>query len=170
MFTTSFTGNFLETIKARASTWASKPTLTFSIVLPQGMEWVMYQEFGIDHPYVITGPNGVYFPSDIYPGVVMHFQAVIHPGLQPTHTIGTINAAMMNGPLQAAVIRSFAGADYALEGVKESLLAYVESIKEQIGEEMLLALPGTREDPPGKLGGRSASEVFLDGATVVEKD
>lgn len=171
MFKTSFAGDFIEKIKARSQEWASSPKLTYTINLPPGMEWVMYQEFGIDHAYTITGPKGIDFPSDIYPGVILHAEEVTHPGLHPTHTIGIVNESMMNGPLQAAVTHAFSSADYAIEIVKLNLEEYMETVKQQIADDMLETLPGTREAPiPGKLHGRSASEVFFENATVVLKD
>lgn len=173
MFNTSLTDKFQQEMEKRANAWSGKPSLSYAISIPPELMWVIYQEFGINHYYNITGPDGVAFQG--HSGLTI-LPSVIHPGLQPTHTIGTINEAMMNGPLQEAIVKAFATSGYQVEGTKAYLNDFMEAVKLLIVEQMATDLPGTRPADPqfplqsGKLLGRTASEVFAENATVVNKD
>ncbi len=180
MFNTSLTDNFLTKMQERSNEWKSKPALNYSIVIPPELKWVIYQEYGIDHSYEISGPNGIAFTGDhgviIRPSITHPENYVIHPGLEPTHTIGTVNESIMDGLIQAAIREAFAESDFDPVAVNAYMVKYMEVIKQEIKEQMATDLPGTRPPDPsfpnqsGKLRGRTAAEVFDEYAQVIEKE
>jgi len=173
MFTTSLTSNFLDKMKQRAEQWSDSPSISFTIMVPPELAWWAYHEYGIAHSYEISGPNGVAFTGEY--GVIIK-PYVIHPGLQPTHTVGVVKESIMNGLLQAAVKEAFATNNYEVTGVTTYLEQYMEAIKQEIVDQMAIDLPGTfrqrisQDDnfpnQQGKLGGALAADVFNANATV----
>lgn len=174
MFETKFVGNFSKLMGARAKSWDAVAPMSYSVVVPPELDWVMYQELGVDHSYVIPeNATGVAFPGR--EGTISRKQ-VTHPGLEPTHTIRSVMASAKSGSLKQEVAIAFAEGNYQPIRVKASLVSYVEILLDEIAEQMEVALPGTRAPDPqyplqaGKLRGRKASEVFRENATVVKND
>ncbi len=176
MFETSLTTNFLDKMKKISEGWSSSLSISFTIFVPPELAWWYYQEYGINHPYEISGPNGVAFTGDfgviIRPNITHPENYVTHPGLQPTHTVGVVNESIMNGLLQAAVREAFLESNYEVTGVTTYLENYMQAIKQEIVEQMAIDLPGTRPPDPqfpiqsGKLRGRTAAEVFNENAVI----
>lgn len=171
LFKASITGDFSNAIKERVSQWETQSPFSFTIVVPDGMEWWAYQEFGVSHSYTITGTNGVAFQGTA--GLTI-LPFVTHPGLEPTHTVGTVASSLENGDLKTEIVFAFSEGQFIPNDVKQQLLQYMEKIKQAIVEQMADDLPGTRpsnaEFPlqSGKLHGQTASEVFADNATIEE--
>jgi hypothetical protein len=161
-------------MKERAEAWAGKPSIFYSIIIPPELMWVIYTEYGIPNPYTISGPTGVAFVGSA--GLTI-LPSVEHPPMAPTHAIGEVDASMMqNGTLSTAIKDAFIKGDYQVMAVTAYMKDYMEIIKQEIVESIATHLPGVNPPVPGfplqggRLHGLSASVVFAQNATVVEKD
>ncbi len=172
ILSTTWKGNFAEKLGERIAKWASSPPIAAVIKVPPELGWWHAQEFGVDHPYEIpVAATGVAFAGRS--GVIIRPQ-VTHPGLHPTHTVGTVVDSLPE-IAKAELPTLFAEADFNPDIVRSGFVAtFMPQIKAEIVKQMAVDLPGTRPANPeypkqgGKLGGRTAADVFDENATIEE--
>lgn len=177
------TGNpdsFFDMLQARAKEWANAK-IAARIVVPDDLRWWYWQEFGTatggrSHQVDETGgasgskyeirPTNVAMLSWTENGQTVYRPVVQHPGV-PSHHFVT---RTLQDNLEMASIKIVAAMDrskWNVDTVRQSLLEEVmPRVKENIVEMIGLTLGGG--DPDGKLGGRSAAEVFEAESQIVD--
>lgn len=172
-------GQFAERIAKRRQAW-STAQVAARLIIPPGNEWVYYQEFGTTGPYPIDVKNAptLIFPKD---GEIWEPLHVNHPGISPRRMITSVLPEIRQEAL-AKVSQAFAdGAGDNPAVLRGAVVEAVQQAKELIVDSIAELLPGHREAgegqnasgqtvqySAGRLGGRTAAEVFEEEATVVE--
>lgn len=173
-FKSKLTGDFLERIRLRSEKFASIQHIAATIVVPDDMIWWYYNEYGtatkslvnpgIAYDIVPVNANSLAFPGADGGTVFAH--AVLHPGIKPSKMVEMVREEI-RVYVAKAVKEYFTEFDFDPTLVKESLLSTImPRVKEFITQSFAQQLTGVRVD--GKLGGRSAAEVFDQEATVVD--
>jgi len=166
----SFKGDFLEKINKRLEQWEGQPKIAAAITVPPELQWWYYQEFGVaGHPIAPVQSKQLVLPGPVF---IPEGQSVEWPGIEPTHTVGTVYEKLQEKAVEQ-LPALFGDNGYNPEEVKKQFLTqFMEEVKQEIVDQMATDIPGTREanaDYPkqgGKLGGRHASDVFDELATI----
>jgi hypothetical protein len=173
--TTSVNGNFLSKMQERLAKWSGTKRLAARIEVPPELKWWYYHEIG-------TAPHKIP-KGGAQPGVILVFPSggelqvrdeVNHPGVKPRHMVRNTEP-LVQDELKKRVHEALGnGAADNPEVLRDVVLEATQKAKELIVESIAINLPGdpTRAaqfpQSPGKLGGRTAAEVFDEQATVRE--
>jgi hypothetical protein len=184
-------GLFLDKLNERLKKWQTAKGAAARVRVPNELSWWYWNEFGtatrfkapsgaeLSHASIkpVAGSRtGAYdidpvdaealrFPQG---GEIQHRDHVEHPGIRPsrsvTQALPQIERALVQR-VQSALKR---GAVDNPELLDSAILSATQEAKLLITQSMAENLPGTRELEPehGRLGGRTAAEVFDQQATV----
>lgn len=170
MIKAGFRGNFSSTMAARIDKWSSQ-TIKATIIVPPELQWWAYQEYGVKpHPIQARNESLLVLPGPVFKEIVAWAPTTEYE--QGTHTVRTVIAALPQLSQEFLAAAFSANSDNP-EAVKAVFVTdLMTEVKRRIVEQMTIDLPGFREPSDGfpaqggKLGGRTASEVFDELATI----
>lgn len=170
MISAKFAGNFVSSMEDRLGKWSASPRIAFTIKVPPDLYFWYYQEYGVA-PRTIVPREATMLAFPGAQGTVLMNQAD-WPGIQGTHTVGTVQETIPD--LAREILPTiFSNGNYDPSQITEAFMTeFMTRIKAEIVELMAQTIPGTRPANPehpkqgGKLGGRTAAEVFDENATI----
>lgn len=164
---------FLAALDQRIANVRSR-TASARITVPEELIWWYFQEFGTasratmgtSNPdgYEIVPIHGDFLKFPGKDGETVYSKAVHHPGVYPRAFIRRILDDIVNAAMKD-VGQALLANGYSFDAVAQALIDYsLPRAKEMIVQSMAEELTGTRHYHSG----RSASEMFAEGAQIVD--
>lgn len=195
MLRADFRGLFVQQLRERVKKWEGTQAPAARIVVPDELRWWYFNEFGTATKWEDPGgrvlnarlagvPPPIHgkqkyqiVPVDAkalaFPvrGTLVITKLVNHPGIRPSRSVTKALADIERTMKDRVRDALYAGAADDPTRLKEAVQEAAEQAIQHIAESMSRNLAGAREavenGGEGKLGGRSAAEVFQSEARIV---